>query len=100
MTQTRKLPPERVTSLLEHWARLGASILAGKQVRDVNWTPVQRLLEAACPLFCLETQKLCDLLEKSNRHLHPFEDPLRVILACIAGYETNEKRRIPTGLNG
>lgn len=78
MTQTRKLPPERVTSLLEHWARLGVSILAGKQVRDVNWTPVQRLLEAACPLFRLETQRLCDLLEKSNRHLHPFEDPLRV----------------------
>ena len=51
--------------------------MAAKNNRAVDWAPVQSLIDAVQPLLDLERERLKVLLEQSQRHLDPLNDPLQ-----------------------
>ena len=63
-------------------ARLGmtpedaADLLAARQQWRGDWTPVQRIIQAAQEPLLLECKRLRGLLERSNALLAPLGDPL------------------------
>jgi hypothetical protein len=70
------MPAEEAVDLLRRWKHLGAMIIAARQQWRSDWTPAQRLIEAARERLLLESGRLHELLKRSNELLTPLADPL------------------------
>jgi hypothetical protein len=77
VAQSRRSPDEAV-ALLRHLTHLGAMSIAARQQWRANWTPVQRIIQAAREPLFLESERLHGLLQRSNALLTPLADPLLV----------------------
>ncbi len=70
------MTPEKAADLLRQWGHLGAMITAARQQWRGDWTPVQRIIQAAQEPLLLESERLRGLLQRSNALLAPLADPL------------------------
>ena len=55
-----------------------ADLPAARQQCKGDWTPVQRIIQAAKELLCLGNERLRGLLQRSNALLAPLADPLLI----------------------
>jgi len=68
----------RCAAILKKWAVLGRNIAQEQSESHFDWKYVRSLIKAAEPLFKEESKRLEGLLRKSDEHLDPLEDPLKV----------------------
>lgn len=76
--KTMKERYSRCAATLKMWAELGRDIAQERSESHFDWKSVRSFIEAAEPLFKEESERLEGLLRKSDEHLHPLEDPLKV----------------------
>src|SRR5438270_6206210 len=63
---------------LSVWRELGATLVAARQARSVDWGAVRRIIDVAQASFALKADRLEQLLVESRKLLEPFGDPLEV----------------------
>jgi|CXWL01.1.fsa_nt_gi hypothetical protein len=68
----------RCAATLKKWADIGRDIAQEQSESHFDWKSVRSLIKAAEPLFKEESERLEGLLRKSDEHLDPLEDPLKV----------------------